>query len=470
MNKISVRSVHVLLLAVAVPITVGLTVLTLVLVQSSPRSAFVSAALAVLFIIFGVAAILLPTDWLPAASLLVFALAPKRLLPDALGDIHPASILVLVWVVRRLLSGESRGQSSGNRRTFVLGIIALAWMVVSTAFSIDVGNSLVWMGVFVCTVICVIGLGLTEREASLLTKCWLVAGSLLGLYAVVEAALRRNPIYGPIYNLFGDDGQHWETYRSTATLGHPLFAGMFLAVAASMAVSRLIEGFKVSRLFAAVACIAGMLATLSRGAILALAIATLFGFALAVSRNARRRLTVVLSFTGLAIVGFAFVSLSPSIMDRFSSDEATGSLDQRVRTIGIVAEALQGAVATGGGPGNAALSLGDQILSLRYIENSFLQILLGVGIIGLLLVLAFVASAFAQSWKRGDTLGVMQIVAFIVAIAGYNALDDQRVTITLLGLVLALSMDRTTGRTASQVPLKFETASTSRPVAHKVNP
>lgn len=468
MSRLNLRSWHAIFVAVAILVTLGLTVLTITLVEASPRSTAVSAILAVLFVLFGLTAILLPVEWLPAASLLVFALAPKRLLPDPLGDIHPASILILVWVIRRQFAQDRRENTQGNRRTLILGIVALIWMTVSTLFSIDIVNSLVWMAVFVCTVILVISTGLNDREAKLLTRTWLISGSLLGLYAVVEAALQRNFVYGPIYNVFGDDGQHWDTYRSTATLGHPLFAGMFLSVAAAMAVSRLIDGFKASRLLAAAACIAGMLATLSRGAIIALVLATLAGFALAVTRNARRRLTVVLSFTGLAVVGFAFVSLSPSLLDRFSSDEATGSLDQRIRTIGIVSDALRDAVATGGGPGNAALSLGDQILSLRYIENSFLQIVLGVGVVGLFLIIAFILSALIQSWRRGGTLEVMQLVAFVVAIAGYNALDDQRVTITLLGLVLALSMDRVTVRPRSLTLRKTSDASTSSQLAFRV--
>ncbi len=470
MKHLNARRWFILFAAMAMLTTLVVTVVTVFLVEASPRSAFVSATLALLFIGFGVLAILLPREWLPAASLLVFALAPKRLLPDALGDIHPASILLFVWVIRTQFNGQRREQSRGNRITIVLGYVAFFWTLVSSAFSIDIVNSLVWVGVFVATVIFVIGNGLTEKENKLLTQTWLVAGSVLGSYAVVEAVLKRNPLYGPIYSVFGDDGQHWETYRSTATLGHPLFAGMFLTVAAAMAVSRLIDGFKLIRVLAVIACVGGMIATLSRGAILALAIATLFGFAVAVSRNARRRLTIVLSFSALALVGVAFVSASPDILGRFSSDEATGSLDQRVRTIGIVVDALGRAVATGAGPGNAALSLGDQILSLRYIENSFLQILLGLGVIGLILVLALLLSAFVQSWRRGDTLGVMQLVSFVVAIAGYNALDDQRVTITLLGLVLAMSMDRVTVHPKGMSRLNIPVASTLKLSPPRVSP
>lgn len=379
-----------------------------------------------------------PINLLPSAVLLVFALVPKRLLPDALGDFHPAAIMMVVWALRVAFAGRKsdRPKLARDIPTIVVSVVLVSWLGISTIFALDRPVSVGWSLTFAVCVLIPLFIPMETKARDNLISIWRWSGALLGFLGVVELATSRNVLFGYIYDILGSDGQHWDSYRATMTFGHPLFAGMFLACSSALAIAYWFRTQSKLASLVVLGNVGGLISTLSRGGLLAAAVAATLGLLyLVVTTEGRRGRALILGLVGsLGIT--AFLALNPSLLSRFASDEASGSLTQRLRTITIATDQTFLLPLTGAGPGNSALGIGNAIVSLRYIENSFLQVLLGVGFIGLTLLVGVFALALRRSWKDRDLDGLMLLTSFAIAIGTYNAIDDQRATMAILGLVL----------------------------------
>ena len=379
-----------------------------------------------------------PINLLPSAVLLVFALVPKRLLPDVLGDFHPAAIMIVVWALRVAFIRRDRTRSMllREKSTAAAAVLMVAWLAVSTIFALDKPVSLGWTMTFAICVLIPVFIPMEVKARENLLAIWRWIGAALGALGVVELATSRNVLFGYIYDVVGSDGQHWDSYRATMTFGHPLFAGMFLACSSALAVAYWFREHSKMAVLVVLGNVGGLVSTLSRGGLLALAIAATFGLLyLVVTTEGKRGRALLLGLAG-SLGATAFLALNPAILSRFASDEASGSLTQRLRTITIATDQAQLLPLTGAGPGNSALGIGNAIVSLRYIENSSLQVLLGAGFVGVAVFVIILVLALRNAWRLRDLDGLMLLTAFAVAIGTYNAIDDQRATMAILGLVL----------------------------------
>ncbi|MFD1720149.1 O-antigen ligase family protein [Amnibacterium endophyticum] len=374
------------------------------------------------------AAFAVPTRALPTMAILVYALIPYRVLPGA--------VLLLIWSVRRAAAARRVGPWPSRGGVAVLAIVSalLLVAVLSLVVSPYRGASAAW------TVNCLLALGAVvvvgdcRSEAASLRRVWPAVGAVVGAYAVLEYVLRRNPVYGAVDQLIGGAAvQNWSGYRSTASLDHPVYLGMFLACSCALAVGAFARGSRWS-LVAVVLTGGGLVTTLSRGAFLALGVAGVVGAILAAFAGR----AVLRRFAAVLVVAAAITAVAlPVLLERFGSSEAQGSVTQRTRTYDIVFSAWTQHPVLGTGGGTAADAVGDAILSLRYIENWYLQILLGLGAVGLLVVAALVAALLTTAVRRRDLPAAMLTAAFCVAIATYNA-DDRAATLFLLALVVVV--------------------------------
>ena len=92
----------------------------------------------------------------------------------------------------------------------------------------------------------------------------------------------------------------------------------------------------------------------------------------------------------------------------------------------------------GTGPGTSGQTA--RLLDSIIIENSMLQLLISVGIPGLLLFVAFLGSLVWCAWARGD-LGVgLAVIGYAIAITGFNSLDAVRNMHILIGFLALLAV------------------------------
>ncbi|TFD59099.1 hypothetical protein E3T39_12155 [Cryobacterium suzukii] len=392
---------------------------------------------------------LLPAHILPAVALATFALIPARILPQdgPIGALPLTTMIIVVWAVRRLLTGTADRQSTAAPAPFrsatrYFALLFLAWSLFALVRSTDVQASLGWIISFSAGALLPLAIATATREAHWIRQVWLVLGATLGAYALIEGALRANPVWGTLFSALGlSDSQHWSVYRATASFGHPLFAGLFLAVACALAIGVWLRENSKPALLAAVFSGLGLVATVSRGAILSAAIAIAFAYAVSlVLRGDKRwgKLTLLAVLMVVAVVGlFQFDAFTA----RNNSLEA--ELSSQARDLGVWVS-IQAANFTGwigSGPGTSGIT--GRLFDDVTIENSLLQLLISIGLPGVALFLLTIGSAIAHALSRRAVGAAAALVAYTVCIAGFNAIDALRPMHLLLGCLLLLALNPT---------------------------
>ena len=347
-----------------------------------------------------VAAFAVPAHWLPAIALAAFIIIPNRITPDGYTLRVPLwGFLVGIWVLRRLLDRPTAAGERANApsRTLVLGwrVLAyaaavgfLAWSLLSSLRSDQVDTGLAWVASMVVCVFLPLLVLDARREAQLLRSTWLIGGAVIGVYSVVELLLQSSPLYGNLYRLIGvGDVQHWVLHRAEGSFGHPLLAGTFFATAATLGIVMWLGSHRTRDLICGCIAAAGAVATVSRSSMAAMAIAIAFGLVAWVLANPNRSMGKPAFFAVLGLIAGVGVLNSTPVVARDDSLESTLSAGARGTALDV---ALRGAAQTnwlGSGPGTSGITgrLFDDVV----IENSALQLLLSVGIPGLLLFILF---------------------------------------------------------------------------------
>lgn len=422
----------------------------------APLALFAFLAVAALFI--------LPAHLLPAVALVAFALVPARVLPQdgPFGALPLTTAILVVWAVRRLLSGPVRpplrARSSVARlrarpaeesapfraAAVVFGVLFLGWAAFTLVRSTDLQTSTGWLISFTAGALLPLAIGSAAREAEALRRAWLFLGGWLGAYALVEAALGVNFVWGTLYTVLGlTDSQHWSVYRSEASFGHPLFAGLFFAVALALAVGNWLTTSSRWMLSAAIFSGLGLVATVSRGALLAGVMAVALAYGASMVQRGEKRWSRFAALAVLAVIGLIALFQYDAFSARNNSSEA--ELSSQARDMGTWV-AVQSANLTGwigSGPGTSGITgrLFDDVV----IENSLLQLLISVGLPGLLLFAGLVGAAFLHALSRGAVGAAAALLAYSVSISSFNAIDALRPMHLLLGCLLIVALHSGTG-------------------------
>ena len=404
--------------------------------------------LVVLAMVGLVAMLVIPTRALPATALVIFVLVPARLLPQdgPLGALPLTTIVIVIWAIRRAIAPRSAARPSGIRpttwrvATAVLAALFVAWSISVLIRSVDVQTSIGWLTSFTAGALLVAFVRNSRAEAEILQRTWLMLSGILGGYALIEAALRANPVWGTVYSVLGlTSSQHWSTYRSEASFGHPLFAALFFAVGCALAVGIWLSNGSRRVLAVAVLAGLGLVATVSRGALLGAVIAVAFAvLASMLLRGEKRWWRYV-----LLVVGGSLAVLVATQTGAFAerNDSMEGELSAQARDLGLYvafrASELAGFLGTG--PGTSGIS-GRAIYDV-VIENSGLQLLISVGIPGVVLFLLLVAAGIGTALRRGAVGPAAGLVAYVIAISGFNAIDALRPMHLLLGCLLLMALN-----------------------------
>lgn len=391
-----------------------------------------AAALAALFVI--------PVRVLPTVALVMTVFLPYRLLHAAGFTVStPITLILGVWALRKAIAHREPSQSRRALSVAVPAILLLVCAVLHTVVSARVTMSLGWTVTFALAV----AIPLLVRDARADTK---LLGSAFGAVAAVaaavalgQAALHANPLYDAAYTALGlPSVQHWEVYRVDGSFGHPLNAGLFFSVALAFSAGRWVETrrrrFAANALLQAVA----LAFTVSRSAYIAAGVGVLFvvvaGLLSARGLSRGRSLLIVAGF-GL----FALITLQSSLfVERATSAEAASSTQARDALLQISLDAAGSTNWLGGGVA-AGTIVAEPFNYLRLpIENAYLQLLLGIGVPGLILFVWLITAAVVRAWRRCDVAAAGACVAFATGVAGYAAMDTNMNVLALLGLVLLL--------------------------------
>ncbi len=278
----------------------------------------------------------------PVHVLPVFALVIITAIPDRLTDfttsplITPATVVLAVWIVRRLLlrvildpAGPSLADQPGltglRRVTVLLGVIMVPLVVVAPVQQFAVS----WILTYVVAIIAILQIGPIDREASSLRTALPWVGTVAAVYALLQTVWEDNVIYTPLYEALGKvDVQHWAVYRADGSLGHPLLAGLFFAIVLTFCLGRWFETGQRRFVIPALINAAGIVCTVSRGSYIAAAVGVvaLLVAAMLTGRLRTPRLTAILA--GLVAAGYLALN-TDSFVQRTLSVEGLASLNSR---------------------------------------------------------------------------------------------------------------------------------------------
>ena len=436
-------------------IVLGLVTLlaaSLLIPRASDLVGWVGFAAAIVAISALALTLAVPVHWLPAMALVLFVALPRALVPadGILNAVPVLSMIMLIWLVRRVLAATTAGPIPGGRSVTKIAIqvsaaLFVLWSLFASATSTESSTAFAWLTSFTIGALIPILVADARLEARLVRTAWIVCGGVMGAYAVVELALQRSPLYGSIYSALGvPSAQHWSVYRAEASFYHPLYAGAFLAVAATLGVGLwLRSGARWPLVFGGVSAV-GVVATVSRGSIVATAVGIGVAVVAAIVIEGRKvalRLVVVTALGVVAVVGLLNFG---ALNDRSGSAEAELSGGARDTGLAVSLKAAAASNWLGSGPGTSGISA--RRFDDGVIENSALQLLISVGIPGLALISVLLAGLVINSLKSKDVASAAALVTYAVCITGFNAIDALRGMHLLIGLLVLLTLNPATGR------------------------
>jgi O-Antigen ligase len=378
-----------------------------------------------------------PVRTLPAITLVVTLLVPTDIaqLPILLQGIAIGMVPLAIWIVR----------SPSLRASPVIRLLALAlctWMILSEILApIHTNRGLAWLVTAGVCLVLVSRSTPSGLEPGRFRALFLKITTVLGAYGLVEGfVLHRNILFSPLF----EHATWWAalkdnaSYRITTLLGHPLVNGTVFAAAAVLAASELVERRdKPWQAYARFLILMGaVLATHSRSAAIALAVGVLvvIVFSRARRRGQRnRRMVLIIS----AIVGAAVILSGLQARNESSGGRASAAF--RVTVLKETAEAVHMISPFGAGPGEsdayrAAVQLPGWQTTL---EDSYAEVAVSLGLIGLLLVLALLVAPVVAGLQRPLVVGeAAALLTILVDIAGFNTIEGHTSVLVLVALLM----------------------------------
>jgi hypothetical protein len=402
----------------------------------------VPAWLLAAYVCIGALAIGLPSRWLPAASLGIWALIPIAYAPIPLEFARfgsPAVFLLIAWELRCL-----RLKAKDRFRGVALGTVLLVLsLMTSTLLSIDPARSLLWSIIFAACVLGPLVVGVDDlcRALPPLLASWRVFALVLGGFAVVERAFRVNPLSAHYYINGSLIGQRWSVYRVETTLGHPLMNSTFFCVSGCLFLCLFFTRWKSVDLMAAALAVGGIWLSGSRSGLIAFAVGmSLWALAFVFAKSGtlpRKAVVVALGVTAAILLLASDVSL-----ERSGSQEGQLSSDYRTLVVDVSLRVAHDHPFFGSGAGTAqkqTLASGFSVI----VENSALQILIALGWVGSLALILFLAQLLVRQVVRGSFAGPAAATTLLVQLAAFNAVDSIPAVLVLLAMTTVIGIGMT---------------------------
>ncbi|MGC5224394.1 O-antigen ligase family protein [Micromonospora sp. DT81.3] len=454
------RSAAVFVVAVAFT---GITTVGLLATVEQPSYELALAIPLLTVLVLGV--FLMPVHMIPAVVGAVLCVVPTRFVPNdgPFNALPPLALVMGIWVLRRIVLAHGAGRASrlpplsriGPRlAVYTFAVLLVAWLGVSILRSGVNETTVGWTLAFVVSALVPLLVFDARQEVALLRTVLLIGGALAGANIMVELVLGMSPVYGW---LGGSREFGFAVYRAQGPFSHPLFAAAFLTVPAMLGIGTWLTTGRRWMLLCGGLAAGGVLATVSRGSIVALGVAVGVAVIAAPFFLGWRNVGRWFVFVGLAGLGAVVALNFGPLVERASSIESQLSAGVRERAITVAVSAAEYSDWFGTGPGTSGQT--GRLFDTIVIENSLLQLLISIGLPGLVLFVLFLSSLIWSAWARGDLAVGLAIIAYTVSISSFNSLDAVRGMHIVIGLLVLLAVHDSTPRPR---PEEFEPLSAGR--------
>lgn len=394
--------------------------------------------LGVVGLLGGIGLLAVPKRHLPSIALVCLIMVPRQLYAETiLNNFSVPLVIMIIWRIR-LLVDEPRRRRQSTVFVVVLLLVLGAWMFWVSFLAGTAPFRFTYALAFVLTLGIVLSSRASSDQVARVLTTWQVLAVVLAAYSLVEFVLQRNLVFDPLIALAGSEPvQHWSVYRSYASLGHPLYAGLFFSIAFAISVGRKLEGGGNGQLVYAGVSLAGVLLTVSRNSLGAAAAAAAIIIVASMFSSRSKVPAIVRVGLGLLVVaGVALAFQSSVFQERVDSAEADSStaardvlLDLTLRT--AAAHGWLGAGAASAADAAAPFNAGEV-----YIEGAWYQILISLGVPGVVLFLALFLGSIGFALRKGRFAAAGAMVAYAFSISFTPVLESHRPYLLLLGFIL----------------------------------
>lgn len=338
-------------------------------------------------------------------------------------------------------SGLNVNTISGNKSIDVIYKFFILSAVISSFFAISVLGALNWIFYSIITGF-VVYRAIVSLQFSSLSRLirWLVFfAALAAAYGVFETVFLKHSL------LFDLDFKQ----RLSATIGHPLTAGLLFSSVLPFAVGLYINTKNKVYLINAFLLAVATVLTFSRGSWLSI----LCGFCIA-AVMLKQRLRLLMLFVLILVLSAA--PFKSTILARLAEREnrTLSSFDIRVKSIPVAFKIIKDRPLWGGGPYNSGrykdAYATDMSIRKSSFENSYLGIMVDLGLIGLVLFLLMLLSVIMSSiaaikkmaGSEQKTLSIFALSSLIILcvnLATFN-FDSYRAFHFFLWLFIAINV------------------------------
>lgn len=384
---------------------------------------------------------------LGAAGVVVLALAPPMLLPFSaliMSAVIPVQVIKIAFggvpFALWLLRAQTRRPQALTR---ALAAAAGVWAVASFAAApLHRLGGITWLLAFLVGIIAPLVYSMPAVSMRLRrTYVWFAA--IVAGYGIIEKwILHSNPLYGHL--LAGDPSnpvlQIWSSYRATTIIGQPLINATIFGPALILALDDYLRRDDATgwTLMQAALLTGGLVATVSRGPTVAVGVGIALLLALRQRGKGRLNWRILLVTCALAAASFVVI---PTLIARSDSVEGRGSLLQRSFLIQDTELALSHSYLFGVGPGEAEdyRETRDLPRSGTALESMYAQVLVELGIPGVLLFVAAVASVALPALRRADQRGAaVALLVMMASLGTFDSLESRQNLMIILGFFLCL--------------------------------
>lgn len=443
MHRAKVPTVVLTAAIIVLPLCVAVTVVGVLSIEGLLGPVPAVGVIFALIMLF--AAFFVPIGWLPSLALVLYLFVPRTILAlnDLTATFTPSFVVVLIWLIRirnrRSLDEAQKGVRATSGLTVLIAVLATWMVIVLTAHGFH-GRASVWLIDFAVLFLLPLLIPISARTLDRLQRTFLWSALIMAVLCVIEFLLTQN-LFSTLYAAAGVPELHrWSVYRSFGTLGHPLYAGMFFAVAFGIALGRRFQGASGKNLFFALVSLGGLLTTVSRSSVGAAAVAGGLIIIVALFQSNTRISTGGKLFFGLLVLGAtAGIIQAPVFQDRLGSSEVVGSTLARNSIWSIAFDAAAATNWLGSGPGTSIIAVTPYNSSGMPVENGYLQLLISIGIPGLLLFAALLAYGLINAVRTRSYAALGGLAAYVFAIGFFNILEGSRTSLIFGGLILLLA-------------------------------
>jgi hypothetical protein len=349
---------------------------------------------------------------------------------------YPSLLITIGYISKQLIQKRQLNVSSDIPK-INFGIVFIAYMLSSTLWSTNFRQSFGFIVSFIIMLVVLPRVNFPIEVYENITKYWIGLSMILSIYGIIEWIAKENVI---LNQLNATQFLYSGAYRIQTFIGHPLMNGTFFGITAVLSLSLFLKYKKNWHLIASVLCQIALLLTFSRGAIFATLVVILATVILA-ARNSQSskkmqkkirlsKLTVVFISGLFAVFSFYVIELRDNSVSGITSSNTRRQINN------IITNDLRFNF-FGSGAGTSQ-TLFSQTNGGLILENSIIQLVIGVGFVGVILFLAGVLQLYLRGVSHKELL-LPAMLTYTISASNFNMIEGCRASHAYFALICFVS-------------------------------